>query len=57
MPQFSQWTRPQRHGLFYLILLFIVAHLVLFYQSKLKHSTAILPFPDHLIAKRDFLFG
>lgn len=58
MPQFSQWTRQQRRGLLFLILLFIVRHLILFFANQnQQHSTAIRPLPDHLIAMRDSLLA
>ena len=58
MPQFSQWTRPQRRGLLFLILLFIVGHLILFFANQnQQHSTTIRPLPDQLIAKRDSLLA
>ena len=51
MPQFSQWTRPQRRGLLFLLLLFIGGDLILFFANQnQQHSTTMRPLPDHLIA-------
>ena len=58
MPQFSQWTRQQIRGLLFLILLFVVGHLILFFANQnQQHSTAIRPLLDHLIAERDSLLA
>ena len=56
MPQFSQWTRPQRRGLLLLALIFVVGHLLLFFTHQNQHNVAsVLPLPDQLIVKRDSL--
>lgn len=56
MPQFSRWTRSQRHGLLFLALVFVVGHFLLFFVSQEQHDTTLLhPLPDHLVAKRDSL--
>jgi len=34
MPQFSRWTRPQRRGLLFLALVFVVGHFLLFFVSQ-----------------------
>ena len=56
MPQFSQWTRPQRRGLLLLALIFVVGHLLLFFTHQNQHNVAsVYPLPDQLIVKRDSL--
>lgn len=56
MPQFSQWTRPQRRGLLFLAMVFVVGHFLLFFANQEQQYTTLLrPLPDHLIAKRDSL--
>jgi hypothetical protein len=56
MPQFSQWTRPQRRGLLFLALVFVVGHFLLFFANQEQYNTSSLrPLPGHLIAKRDSL--
>ena len=56
MPQFSQWTRPQRRGLLFLALVFVVGHFLLFFASQNQQDTTLLrPLPDELVAKRDSL--
>ena len=56
MPQFSQWTRPQRRGLLFLALVFVVGHLLLFFVNQEQHDITLLrPLPDDLITKRDSL--
>ena len=57
MPQFSQWTRPQRRGLLFIILVFVVGHFLLFFVNQEHHDTTLLrPLPNHLVAKRDSLW-
>ena len=56
MPQFSQWTRPQRRGLLFLALVFVVGHLLLFFVNQEQHDITLLrSLPDDLITKRDSL--
>ena len=56
MPQFSQSTRPQRRGLLFLALVFVVGHLLLFFVNQEQHDIILLrPLPDDLITKRDSL--
>ena len=56
MPQFLQWTRPQRRGLLFLALVFVVGHFLLFFANQKKQDTTLLPpLPDDLVAKRDSL--
>ena len=56
MPQFSQWTRPQRRGLLFLALVFVVGHLLLFHANQeQQHTTLLRPLPTDLVAKRDSL--
>ncbi|MDG1823282.1 MAG: helix-hairpin-helix domain-containing protein [Flavobacteriaceae bacterium] len=56
MPQFSQWTRPQRRGLLILALVFVVGHLLLFFANQAQNDTTLLrPLSDLLVAKRDSL--
>jgi len=56
MPQFSQWTRPQRRGLLFLVLVFVVGHLLLFHANQeQQHTTLLRPLPTDLVAKRDSL--
>ena len=56
MPQFSQWTRPQRRGLLLLTLIFVVGNLLLFFTHQNQHDVAsIFPLPDQLLVKRDSL--
>ena len=56
MPQFSQWTRPQRRGLLFLALVFVGGHFLLFFVNQEQHDTTLLlPLPDDLITKRDSL--
>jgi DNA uptake protein ComE-like DNA-binding protein len=56
MPQFSQWTRPQRRGLLFLALVFVVGHFLLFFANQKQQDTTILrPLPDELVANRDSL--
>jgi hypothetical protein len=39
MPQFSQWTRPQRRGLLFLVLVVVVGHLLLFHANQEQQHT------------------
>tara|TARA_B100002019_G_scaffold211993_1_gene184765 strand:+ start:139 stop:495 length:357 start_codon:yes stop_codon:yes gene_type:complete len=56
MPQFSQWTRPQRGGLLFLALVFVVGHFLVFFANQNQQDTTLLrPLPDELVAKRDSL--
>ena len=56
MPQFSQWTRPQRRGSLFLAMVFVVGHFLLFFANQEQQYTTLLRLlPDHLIAKRDSL--
>ena len=56
MPQFSQWKRPQRRGLLFLVLVVVVGHLLLFHANQeQQHTTLLRPLPTDLVAKRDSL--
>jgi len=56
MPQFPQWTRPQRRGLLFLALVFVGGHFLLFFVNQEQHDTTLLrPLPDDLITKVDSL--
>ena len=56
MPQFSQWTRPQRRRLLFLVLVVVVGHLLLFHANQeQQHITLLRPLPTDLVAKRDSL--
>jgi competence protein ComEA len=56
MPLLSNWTRPQRRGLLFLMLLFVAGHLTLFLTNQSQQQrTTIHPLPGHLIAERDSL--
>ena len=42
MPQFSQWTRPQRRGLLFLVLVVVVGHLLLFHANQEQQHITLL---------------
>lgn len=47
MPQFSRWTRPQRRGLLFFALVFVVEHFLLFFVSQVQQHNTFTPLAWH----------